>query len=407
MLLRIVKNSFVNQKKAMAVMIIAVSVGTAIAASLVSLSLDVSAKVSRELRAFGANILVEPKVQGLASIAGQRRYLRESDLVKIKTIFWRHNILGFVPFLYLTAPENGYPVIGTWYKRDIKVPGETEPFSTGASDVMPWWQIKGHWPEKRDEVLIGRSLSEKTGLKISDSVRLFGKEMKIVGVIETGSEEDDAFLLDLDVLQDISGLKDAVSRVYVSALTTPMDDFAYKDPDKMSRKEYEKWYCTGYVTSIAKQIEEVIDGSEARPIWPVAETEGKVLKRLGLLIYLLSGVSVLASALGVSTTMIMSLMRRTREIALMKALGADRFKTIVIFLTESVIIGMAGGLLGYIASVFISQYIGIKVFGSALSQKALLFPLSLGAAVSIAVLGAYLPIRKALSIRPAIILKGE
>ena len=407
MLFRIIKNSFVNQKKAMAVMIIAVSVGSAIAASLLSLSMDISTKVSKELRAFGANILVEPRVQGLASIAGQSRYLKESDLVKIKTIFWRHNILGFVPFLYLTEPVKGYRVVGTWYKREIKVPGETTPFKTGASDVMPWWQIEGRWPEKKDEALIGRALSEKTGLVPGKRVKLFGRTFRITGVIDTGAVEDEAFVVDLDVLQELSGLSDAVSKVYVSALTTPMDDFAYKDPEKMSTKEYEKWYCTGYVTSIAKQIEEVVSDSVARPIWPVAQTEGRVLKRLGLLIYLLSGVSVLASALGVSTTMIMSLMRRTREIALMKALGADRLKTISIFLTESVLIGIAGGMLGYLASVLVSKYIGIKVFGTALSQRALLFPISLGASVIISVLGAYLPIRKALSIRPAIILKGE
>ncbi|RMG66761.1 MAG: ABC transporter permease, partial [Nitrospirae bacterium] len=182
---------------------------------------------------------------------------------------------------------------------------------------------------------------------------------------------------------------------------------AYKDPEKMSRREYEKWYCTGYVTSIAKQIEEVIRGSRARPIWPVAQTEGRVLRRLGLLIYLLSAVSVLAAALGVSTTMIMSLLRRTREVALMKAIGADRFRTVVIFLSEALIVGFVGGLAGYLLSLLISKYIGVKVFGTPLQQRAVLFPLSLGASVLISVLGAYLPIRKALAIRPALILKGE
>ncbi len=407
MLLRIVRSSFVNQKKAMAVMIVAVAVGTAIASSLISLSLDITSKVSKELRAFGANIKVEPRLQGIAEVAGQRRYLRSEDLLKIKTIFWRHNILGFVPFLYTIEPSTGHTVIGTWYRKSIKVPGEREPFVTGASEVMPWWQIKGRWPESENEVLLGRELSSRLNLRRGDRVELFGRDFRVSGILSTGSKEDDAFVLPLEVLQKLSGLNGKISEVYVSALTTPMDDFAYKDPEKMSPREYEKWYCTGYVTSIAKQIEEVMRGSRARPIWPVAETEGKVLKRLGLLIYLLSAVSVISAALGVSTTMIMSLLRRTRQVALMKAIGADRLNTVLIFLTEALIVGFLGGLTGYLLSLLISKYIGVEVFGTPLRQRAILFPLSLGASVLIAVLGAYLPIRKALAIRPALILKGE
>ena len=77
MLLKIIRKSFLNQKKAMALMIVSVAVGTALAASLINISLEIGGKVSKELRTFGANILIEPKVEGLADISGQKRYLRE------------------------------------------------------------------------------------------------------------------------------------------------------------------------------------------------------------------------------------------------------------------------------------------------------------------------------------------
>ncbi|RMG73773.1 MAG: ABC transporter permease, partial [Nitrospirae bacterium] len=257
MLFRILRSSFVNQKKAMAVMIVSVAVGTAIAASLISLAFDITSKVSKELRAFGANIIVEPAVKGLAKVAGQKRYLRGSDLVKIKTIFWRHNILGFVPFLYVKEPERGLTLIGTWYKKPVKVPGEKDPFWTGAYEVMPWWKIEGKWPETEQEVLLGKELAERLNLKRGDSLTLFGRRFTVSGILRTGSKEEKAVVTTLELVQKLSGLENSVSTVYVSALTTPMDEFAYKDPEKMSRREYEKWYCTGYVTSIAKQIEEV------------------------------------------------------------------------------------------------------------------------------------------------------
>ena len=407
MLFSILKRSFINQKKAMAVMIVSVAVGTAIAASLLSLSFDISSKVSKELRSYGANIVVQPKVTGLAGVSGQKRYLREEDIVKAKTIFWKNNILGVVPMLAVHDEKLDVTVLGTWHLKNIAVPGEKKGFDTGAAVVMPWWSLDGTWPASADQLLAGASLAQKRNLKLNDTLLVKGKTFRLSGILTTGGKEDDMLVGELATVQRLAGLEGKVSQVYVSALTTPMDDFAYKDPDTMPKKEYEKWYCTGYVTSIAKQLEtEAFLGSTARPIWPVAETEGKILNRLVLLIGLLTAVSLLAAALGVSTTMIMSLLRRTDEVALMKAVGADTLQTVVIFLSEALIIGTAGGVVGYLLSLGISGYLGYQVFGTALEQKGVLLPISMGVSVLISVMGVYLPIRRALMIKPAIVLKG-
>ena len=383
-------------------MLISVAFGTALSTSLITLSLDISNKVAKELRSFGANIVVEPVVTRIQDLTGQQRYLMDADLIKIKTIFWRHNILGILPILYTEDPFSGYKLMGTWYERSLKVPGQREPFVTGIKTVMGGWLLKGRWPSSDNELVAGAS----TGLKIGQSVNVFGRKMKIVGILRTGSKEDEMLIGELSTVQALSGLKGKVSRVLISALTTPMDEFAYQDPEKMSRREYEKWYCTAYVTSIAKQIEEVVRGSRARPVWPVAETEGKLLNKLKLLIYLLTGASLAGAALGVSTTMIMSLLRRTEEVALMKAIGADRPQTVQVFLSEALLVGLIGGVIGYLLSLPLSSYMGLKVFGVALKQKGLLLPLSLVSSVIIAASGAYIPVRNALKIEPAVVLKG-
>ncbi len=407
MLFNIIKQSFINQKKAMVLIVVSVAVGTAIATSLLSLSMDISNKVARELRSFGANILVKPKITGLLRMAEQQRYLEESDIIKIKTIFWRHNILGMVPFLYVKDNKSDITIAGTWYENSFKIPGDDRPFVTGVSKVMPWWEIRGRWPEEDNEILIGLSIAERYSLKTGDKIKLFDREFTITGILNTGSTEDEMVVGELSTIQKLSGLNGKVSRVYVSALTTPMDDFAYKDPATMTKTEYEKWYCTGYVTSIARQIEEVMKGSQATPIWSVAETEGRVLKRLQMLIYMLTIIALLGAALGVSSTMIMSLLRRTHEIALMKAIGADRIRTITIFFSEAFILGITGGIVGYLMSFLLTKYIGYKVFGTALERQMMLLPISMVSSIVIVVLGSYLPIRKALGIRPAVVLKGE
>lgn len=396
-------------------MVVAVAFGTALAASLLTVSFEISNRVAVELRAFGANISVEPKVEGmakLAKLAGQARYLNESDLKKIKTVFWRHNILGFSPFLETggeieaTGHRERATIAGTWHEKKLQLPGEDRKFSAGAVSVSPWWDIQGAWPPDDSSVAIGSALAARLGVSAGSSVSIDGRKFTVSGILTTGGREDEQVLMELSALQSFAGLQGKISRVLVSALSTPMDDFAYKNPDKMSRAEYEKWYCTAYVTSIAKQIEEAMTGSRARPVWQVAETEGKVLDRLRTAIYLLCAVALAASSIGVATTMITSLLRRVEEIGLMKAMGADSFGIARLFLSEAVIIGLAGGLVGLLASVWISGEIGLRVFGTKLAQRTLLFPLSMSIALVIAVTGSLFPIARALRIKPAIVLKG-
>jgi putative ABC transport system permease protein len=412
MLVNIIKSSFTNQKKAMAFMIASIAVGTAMAAALLTISFEIDGKVAKELRSFGANILVEPKIEGLADISGQKRYLRYEDIIKTKTIFWRHNILGISPFLESKAEVKANrsveqtDVIGAWYEKELPLPGEKKNFLAGIKTVSPGWFLDGQWPDSADKIVVGSSLSNRLGIRRGDTVQLDDKEFSVSGTLETGGAEDDQVFMELESLQEFRGLEGKVSRVLVSALTTPMDEFAYKNPETMSRTEYEKWYCTGYVTSISKQVEEVFNGSKVKPIWQVAETEGKVLGRLKLLIYLLCLIALVASAIGVSTTMIMSLLRRMEEIGLMKAVGADRIKIITIFLTEGIVIGLVGGVIGYLLSIGTSHYIGIKVFQTGLEQRAILLFIAIGNALVIAVAGTILPIRRALRIKSSIVLKG-
>lgn len=393
-------------------MIVSIAVGTALAASLITISFEINGKISRELRSFGANIIVEPKIEGLADISGQRRYLRYEDIIRTKTIFWRHNILGVAPFLetdaVVSAGGNTQEVMltGAWYEKELPLPGEAKKFVAGIKTVSPWWYLDGSWSDSKERIVVGASLASKLGVKTGDSLLLDNREVSVSGTLETGGPEDNQIFMDLEALQEAGKMQGKVSRVFVSALTTPMDEFAYQNPDTMSKAEYEKWYCTGYVTSIAKQLEEVFNGSAVKPIWQVAETEGKVLDRLKLLIYLLCIIALTASAIGVSTTMIMSLLRRLEEIGLMKAVGADRTRIVTIFLTEGIIIGVIGGLLGYLLSLGVSQYIGMKVFSTGLEQRAILLPVAIGNAILIAVAGTILPIRRALGIKPGIVLKG-
>ena len=107
-----------------------------------TIALEVGDRLAREFRSLGANLLVTPQADTLPIEIGgvdyrpvnEGAYLSETDLGKLKTIFWRHNILGFTPFLDVPATiqqsENSEPslamIVGTWYAQDVSVPDGTK-----------------------------------------------------------------------------------------------------------------------------------------------------------------------------------------------------------------------------------------------------------------------------------------
>ncbi len=411
MFFRVIINFLRKEKKAVTVIFFSTVAGTAVIATMLSLSFEIEDKVKRELRSFGANIIVEPEVKGLMSLAGQPHYLMESDIPRVKTIFWRHNIIGIAPFLEATLDGNingkayKFNGLGTWFDKELPVPGEKGFMKTGVFTVVSWWYVDGRLPLKR-ECLFGSALAGRLGLKIGDTVT-FGKEVfTITGILSTGSREDDFIVMSLEEMQRIKGLAGRVSYIWISALTTPMDEFAYKDPSKMTPAEYEKWYCTGYVTSIAKQIEEVIRGSSARPVWRVAEAEGNILRKLKLAVYLLSLITLLASAMGLSAALMSSFLKRSREIGLMKALGGGGLKISLLLLSGVAAVTVLASLGGFLLSLFLSDIIGKEVFGTGLENRVLLLPIALLIGIFMTIAGAFLPLRRSLSLKPAIVLKG-
>ena len=199
-------------------------------------------------------------------------------------------------------------------------------------------------------------------------------------------------------------LKGKVSEIEVSAITTPENDLARKaaaNPERLSQAEREIWYCTAYVSSIAFQIEEVVNNSSARPVRQIAESEGKILDKTQLLMLLITVLSLISAALGVSNLVSANVMERSREIGLMKALGAKNYEVILMILTETLIAGILGGIVGYFIGMGFAQVIGYTVFGSAIANNIIVVPIVGALMVAVILLGSVPAIRTLLSLQPA------
>ena len=385
---------------------------------------DVGDKVNQELKAFGANITVAPKnasllndVYGVGSDSGHKEYLNEEDLGKIKTIFWTNNIVAFTPMLNGTVSVNGQNVnlTGTWFNYHMTLP-TGDAFDTGVEEMKSWWQIDGDWPkDNTDQVLVGQKLAESLQVKTGDTLsyrRADGTQGQFViaGIVSGGGNEDNAILASLPVVQQALNLKGKVSEIEVSAITTPENDLARKaaaNPERLSQAEREIWYCTAYVSSIAFQIEEVVNNSSARPVRQIAESEGKILDKTQLLMLLITVLSLISAALGVSNLVSANVMERSREIGLMKALGAKNYEVILMILTETLIAGILGGIVGYFIGMGFAQVIGYTVFGSAIANNIIVVPIVGALMVAVILLGSVPAIRTLLSLQPASVLHGR
>jgi putative ABC transport system permease protein len=409
LLFRILKNSFLKRPKAIFLVFLSITMGAAVATAFLGIAGEVSHKMALELRSYGANILLEP-----SAVEGGG-FLREEDLPNIKTVFWKYNITGFAPYLFSIAEfsaggktERGI-VSGTWFAKELEVPGEGTSLQ-GIKGIAPWWEVQGRWPEDVAEAMIGARLAKRLqvgpGNGVMTTVRGRSLEFRIVGVVTTGGYEEEQLFAPLVTVQSLLQQQGKVSRVLVSALTVPMDDFGRKDPATMSKDEYEKWYCTAYVTSVAKNVEEVMAGSRAKPIWQIASAEGALLKKLNSVMLFLTLLALGASATAVSTSLMASMAERSPEIALMKAVGADRFQVSAIFMGETLIISLCGGMVGYLIGDQLAGLISRTVFNSTIASPLWLFPTAILSAFLVAIAGSLVPLRRALLIEPVRVLKG-
>jgi len=430
MFLRLVADSFRRRPRHKLLTGAALALGMAVATAALSVSLDVGDRLAHEFRSLGANLLVTPQADSLpVEIGGvdfrpvnAGAYLPESDLPKIKTVFWHNNIIAFAPVLDVQAralslsSTNWFNVslIGTWAKHELSLPGGGR-FRTGITQTNPWLQVEGRWFSESDrECVVGTALARKNGLKIGDDLSIstgyvtrIPAPQKITGILSSGGPEDNSIIVPMGFAQQLATRPGQYRKLYISALTKPEDDFARRDPATMKPDELERWSCSPYVSSIAYSIKQVLPGSDVRVIRRIAEGEGRILTRVRALLWLVTFAALLAAALAVGASSAASVIQRRIEIGLMKALGAGSNMVGFLLVAEHLLLAFVGGAIGYSLGLLLARAVGAKIFGAAPQPSLLVLFVILALAAIVTLLGSAIPLRRAARYEPAPILRGE
>ncbi|MFQ6105568.1 MAG: ABC transporter permease [Candidatus Hydrothermarchaeaceae archaeon] len=230
--------------------------------------------------------------------------------------------------------------------------------------------------EESDAVNIGYRVSKDffdNEVGVGDVLKIQGKKFKVVGVFEEiGNVGDDtAIYMPIKVAQKLFGAENEITAI-----------FAVAENEEI-------------VNKVAMKIEDLLEKIRGSKDFEIMTTEqmaeeiGNITKIITFVLGGIASVSLVVGGVIIMNTMLVSVLERTREIGIMKATGATNSQVLRLFLTESSLVGLSGGMLGIILGTLISKlievvgksYIGgsfITVIDLRLVVGALLFSLAVG-----------------------------
>jgi len=362
------------------VALVALISGAAVISSLMNLELDLERKLTREFRSFGANVVLssKPGIETAGAQTATRAPLSESAVASGLKEMNSQDVLASAPYLYIAAQAENTTVVvaGTWMDE--------------LQALAPTAKIEGSAINSRDDpvhCLVGRNVADHFGFgpgrKFDISYGGQTAEVTVAGVINTGSSEDDQIFVNLPVVQKLSGM-----------------------PDEIEVWQFSVTGATTAMSSFLNRLQSQFPSLEVRPIRQVTQAEGDLLNRIRGLVVGMAILILVLTALCVLATMAALAMERRADVGLMKAIGGSISRVMALFLAEVGTLGAIGGLLGCVAGLGLSDWMGHRVFGTAISPRWEVFPFTIALMIGVALAGA-LPLRLLGNIKPATILRGE
>lgn len=428
MFVRMVLSSILRRRSRVLIAMLAVAIGATTLSSLAMIAIDVPRQMAREMRSYGANVVVLPN--------GEEAGFSPTILDDIHREVPGNALIGAVGLDYepITINDLPYVAVGT----DL----------SAAKTINPYWYVDGEWPAEPGHALIGREIAQATDVSVGDKLTLNqlvetgaqtpeavategapngddtnpdemggaapgqvtnegGKPIApadktvadaapgagsaartlavtVSGVLETGGSEDGFVYLSAADLMELTGREHllTVAELSIAANESTLD-------------------------SISAQLSASHPEIKAAPVARLTHSDANVLDMLRSLMVIITIIVLALIMIGVSTTMMAVVTERRNEIGLRKALGAGNRSIVGEFIGEAVVLGLIGGLLGAIMGYGLAQVISLNVFHRTVVFQPLVFIATIVVSVAISTLASLIPVRRAIDVDPALVLRGE
>jgi putative ABC transport system permease protein len=362
MFLRMMMRAALVRKGRATAALLAVVVAASVATAMLVLYVDVQAKLQKEFRKYGANLLIVSRHGGA---------LQANTLATVDAALDGHGLA--VPFTYaVTKTNTGASVVvaGTDFAR--------------AQQLNHWWSVTA-WPAAPQTALIGsRAMEIVSPSGGTFDLNFNGKTVHLTpaGTLSTGAEED--------------------SRVYLA-----MSDFVAWTGLEPSTIEVGASGSAAEVEAMREKLAASLPDAEVKPVRQIVEAEGRVLGKARASLLASAVVIVVTAILCVLATLTAWVLEQRKNFAIMKALGASERIITGFFAAEAAALGVAGAVLGFAIGLGVAAWIARANFGASVTPRFSVLPVVVAGSVLMALLSALLPISMLRRVQPATILRGE
>jgi putative ABC transport system permease protein len=325
--------------------IFGIVIGVFLIMSLLSLSQGLKTTVLNQLRAVGTDIvmIMPGNISDMMTTMMGGSQLSEEDL---NTIKMTKGVEAIVPNVYKSALMKYQEKTKTVILAGMDIRNSLSIYETDLGMKID----QGRWPVAgRREIVVGSLVPTDVfpGLKINTTAIIKGRQFEIVGILKSqGSKTDDSMIgLDLNIYRDVTGEKKGAPQAIAKI-------------------------ASGYdVNQVAKKIKANLEEGAKRRVgqeessYSVLTSEamgslvGNIMGIIQVVVFAFGSIAVLVGGIGIMNTMYTSVRERTKEIGILKAVGAKNQTIVLIFLIESGIIGLIGGLGGMIPGLGLAKLI--------------------------------------------------
>ena len=362
MFLRMLVRAAVLRRGRAASALLAMVVAAAVATAMLNLYVDVQAKLRKEFRNYGANVVIAAK-------DGQT--LPADALPTVNSSLAGRGLA--VPFAYVlarTATGQSIVVSGTDFEQVRKLDS--------------WWSVTA-WPRVPQDSLIGvraAAVVSPQGKPFDLSFQGHTIRLNPAGTLQTGAAEDSRVYLSLSDFEAWTGVPP--STIEIAASGSPEE-----------------------VSAVIQKLGQALPAAEVRPVRQIVEGEARVLGKTRATLLVAAILIILTAALCVLSTLIGWVFDRRRDFAIMKALGASERLIGGFFAAEAAALGVVGAVIGFAIGIGVAAWIGRVNFHAPVVPRFSVLPVILAGSVAVALLSAVVPMSLLRRVQPAMILRGE
>ncbi|MFA7402522.1 MAG: ABC transporter permease [Pelobacteraceae bacterium] len=380
-LLHVVLRALAHRKGRTVLLLAVLAMASSLATALGIVSSSMEKRVAEEVRKYGANLIVIPESARLDIGSGGLNFGVVSE-----PVYLQQRVVEEALVKSGLKAEVSFHLRGALQMKEADILVEGVNFSD-IRRLFPWWQLKGNWPAA-GETVVGSDLASRMKLKAGDTVELAGSgnkiQVRISGIVASGGEEDGLLFLALPELQQVLGLGGQLSLVRLMVT-------AGGDRLKMS----------------AAALQQLLPSAKVNEVRQTAWTSEGLLAKVKLLMLMVTAVVLVSAGSSVAGTMSTTVLERGKEIGLMKAMGGTRWEVMLIFCGEAAMLGIFGGIAGYLFGSAIAQFITRTVFSASAEFIPWFACISLGVSLFLALFGSVGPMISVFKLDPVRSLRGE